>query len=141
MGEEQRKTVLDFLRRHKHGVLSTVSLDGRPESAAIEFGVTGEVEIIFDTYITYRKYKNLQTNSRVAFVVWEEDVTVQYEGDAIEISDVTVLKQIKTVFFSQVPEAKKFDQAKDVRFFKVSPIWIRYRDYKLSPEPLFEVVL
>lgn len=136
---DQQKQVLDFLRARKHGVLSTASPGGKPESAAIEFGTTDQLELIFDTYTTYRKYTNLMQNSRISFVVFEKDATVQYDGIAAELADAEEAEKLKELFFKQVPEAKKFDAMLDTRFFKVSPTWIRYRDYRISKEPLFEL--
>jgi general stress protein 26 len=137
--DAQKQQVLDFLRKHKHGVLSTVSPHGTSESAAIEFGTTDQLELIFDTYTSYRKYPNLKANSRISFVVFEEEATVQYEGIASELPDGDSTQRLKSVFFSQVPEARKFDGVPDTKFFKVAPAWIRFRDYRLSKNPLFEL--
>ncbi|MBI4118380.1 MAG: pyridoxamine 5'-phosphate oxidase family protein [Parcubacteria group bacterium] len=136
---EQKKQVLDFLRRHKAGVLATVSPEGHPEAAAVEYGSTDTLELVFDTFVMYRKYTNLQANPRIAFVVWDGDKTVQYEGTAAMVSDKETLQELKGLFFSQVPEAKKFEALEATRFFKVSPTWIRYKDYAISPDPLFEL--
>ncbi len=53
----------------KLGVLSTVNAQGTPESALVGIAVTSDLEIIFDTVKTSRKYTNLVANSAAAFVV------------------------------------------------------------------------
>jgi hypothetical protein len=45
--------------------------------------VTPELEIIFDTVKSSRKFQNRMSNSGCSFVVgWAGEVTVQYEGQA-----------------------------------------------------------
>lgn len=54
-------------------------------------GMTDNEKVILDfikkhTLSTYRKYKNLQDNPRVSFVIgWDDDISVQYEGIAVEL--------------------------------------------------------
>jgi len=45
---DQRDLILEFIKRHQLTVIATVSPEGRPESAVIEFGQTDKLEIIFD---------------------------------------------------------------------------------------------
>ncbi len=67
-----KQLVLDFIRKQKLAVISTVGNKGIPESAVLEFGETEKLELVFDTFTTSRKYKNLQTNKNVSFVIgWD----------------------------------------------------------------------
>lgn len=44
--------------------------------------MTPELEIIFDTVKSSRKFQNLMSNSISSFVVgWTGEITVQYEGE------------------------------------------------------------
>ncbi len=84
---DKKQFVLDFIKKHTICVLSTVTPDNQPEAAVIEFAETKNFELIFDTFNTYRKYQNLKKNPSVAVVIgWDENITVQYEGWAEELS-------------------------------------------------------
>ncbi len=113
--------------------ISTVALDGRPQAAIIEFASTPEFEIIFDTHNTSRKYTNLKQDARVALVIgWDDNITLQYEGVAEELSGEH-LAQHKTIYFKKNPKAKKWENATGITFLKVSPKWIRYSDLNTNP--------
>lgn len=76
-----KKQVLDFIKKHRLAVLSTVNSNNKPESAVLEFGETDDFEIIFDTFSSTRKYKNLKQNNNVSLVIgWDENITIQYGG-------------------------------------------------------------
>ena len=135
----QKKIILDFIKKHTIGVVSTVSPKNTPEAAVVEFGQTEDHEIIFDTLSDSRKYKNLQTNNYVALVIgWDEDITVQYEGQASELSGEELTKY-KVIFFKKLPHARKWEKVKGIKFFKIVPNWIRYSDLRKHPWDVFEV--
>lgn len=48
-----------FLSRYRYGVVSSISADGTPQSALVGIAVSQELEIIFDTVTSSRKYPNL----------------------------------------------------------------------------------
>ena len=136
-----KQIVLDFIKSHKLAVISTVGADSKPESAVLEFGETEELELIFDTYTTSRKYKNLQTNKNVAFVIgWDEDITVQYEGIAEEVREEEATKY-KKAYWSKNPKAERWESREGITYFKVTPSWIRYSDLNKNPWDVFEVSL
>lgn len=79
--------ILDFVKRQKICVVATVNQENKPESAVVEFGQTDNFEIILDIYNTSRKYKNMKANPAVSLAIgWNENITVQYEGLAQELS-------------------------------------------------------
>ena len=49
----------EFLAGCKLGVLGTIGTDDRPQSSLIGIATSGELEIIFDTLKTTRKYRTL----------------------------------------------------------------------------------
>lgn len=136
---ENKKLVLDFIKRHDIGVLATTTPEGVPEAAVIEFAETDEFELIFDTFTTYRKYLNMQKNPNVAFVIgWDENITVQYEGIAQELFKEE-LEKYKKIYFAKNPDAVKWQQFKEITYFKITPKWIRYRDGNTDPMNVFEI--
>ena len=139
--KEKRKFILGFIKRHKICVLSTVSPDNRPESAVIEFGETDNLELIFDTFMTYRKYKNILNNHNVSVVIgWDEDRTVQYEGVAVELNMLDTIKYQK-LYVAKNPSVAKFMVMPGIRCFKITPKWIRYTDVGVFPYKIIELDL
>ena len=136
----KQQIILDFIKNHKIAVISTVG-DNKPESAVLEFGETNDLELIFDTFITSRKYKNLQKNKNVSFVIgWDEDITVQYEGIAEELTGESGAKY-KQAYWAKNPKAKRWESNKEITYFKVTPRWIRYSDLNQDPWDVFEISL
>lgn len=78
-----KEFLYDFISKHRLTVLATISENNMPEAALVGFAITPDLEIIFDTVKTSRKYKNLLKNPAISFVVgWDGEQTVQYEGIA-----------------------------------------------------------
>jgi len=80
-----KSEVYRFIAEHKLGVLGTISPSGFPQSALVGIAVTPQLEIIFDTVKSSRKFQNLASRPNCSFVVgWKGEVTVQYEGIAYQ---------------------------------------------------------
>jgi len=137
----EKKKVLDFLNKQQLGVLSTVTLDGNPESAVVGFGVMDNLELFFGTQNYTRKYKNLIVNKNVSFVTgWDDNITIQYEGISQELSaNDGALNEYKETYFAKNPNARKYINAPGQTFFKVFPIWIRYSNLNTNPKEIFEI--
>src|SRR3989344_313246 len=95
-----KEIVIDFLKKNSLAVISTIdSANNKPDAALVAFAETDKLEIIFHTFNNSRKYKNLQTNPSVAFVIGfgeKEQITLQYEGIAVELkgNEIEKYKQI-----------------------------------------------
>lgn len=139
MIDDKKKIIFDFIKKHKICVLSTIHKDGSPESAVVEFGESADLEIIFDTLKTYRKYKNLKENPKVAVVIgWDENITVQYEGEASELIGEEV-ERYKKFYFYKNPEAQRWENDEGITYFRIIPKWIRYSDLRVHPWEVFEL--
>lgn len=125
--------IFDFIKQHDLMLLAT-SVDDHPEAAVVEFGEIAEKGlIIFDTLATSRKYKNLQTNPRVAAVIgWNDSVTVQLEGEAVELSGQEC-EEAKTAYFAKNPRAKKWENRENIAYFAIKINWMRYSDLNTDP--------
>lgn len=138
---DKKQIILDFIKRQKLAVISTVGTVSKPESAVLEFGETDELELVFDTFTSSRKYKNLQTNKNVSFVIgWDEDITVQYEGVAEEVKGDEA-KKYKEAYWIKNPKARRWESREGITYFKVMPNWIRYSDLNKDPWDIFEITL
>jgi pyridoxine/pyridoxamine 5'-phosphate oxidase len=132
-----KAAVHQFLASQRLGVLSCVGANGAPQSALVGIAVTPELEIVFDTVKTSRKYANLLARPACAFVMgWQGETTVQYEGRAHELSGAD-LAAFKLVYFAAFPDGPEREKWPGIVYFVVRPSWLRYSDYDQRP-PLIE---
>jgi general stress protein 26 len=121
--------VFRFMDNERLGVLTTATATGHPQAALMGFAVTPELEIIFDTVRSSRKYPNLKENPRVAWVVGcTTEVTVQYEGEAKELEGAASVKY-KSIYFQKFPDGPAREDWAGMTYFVVRPKWVRYCDY------------
>jgi len=119
----------EFMDGERLAVLSTARKDGRPEAALMGFAVTPEMEIVFDTVRSSRKYPILKENPRVAWVMGcTTEITVQYEGEAKELEGEE-LARYKKVYFAKFPDGPARESWPGIPYFVVRPKWVRYCDY------------
>jgi pyridoxine/pyridoxamine 5'-phosphate oxidase len=118
-------------------VLSTVAETGAPQSALVGIAATPSLEIIFDTVKSSRKYPNLIARPRCSFVIgWAGERTVQYEGEAVELSGPE-LKRCQEVYFRARTDGPARLNWPGIVYFVVKPRWIRYSDFDQAP-PLIQ---
>jgi pyridoxine/pyridoxamine 5'-phosphate oxidase len=137
----KKEDIVAFIKTKKHAVISTYSPDEFPEAALIGFGESDDLEIIFGTYKTSRKYKNLKINNKVAFVIgWgEELITVQYEGLAFELDESESEKYL-SLYHKKMPSAIIYKTHPDQSYWRVQPKWIRYSDLSGEKGKVVELV-
>jgi pyridoxine/pyridoxamine 5'-phosphate oxidase len=124
-----RLELLSFLRKHRLGVLSTVSPVSEPKAAVVGIAITDQLEIIFDTLDSTRKCVNLRRNPKIAFVIgWDNEITVQYEGVADEPKGA-VLDRVKEAYFVAYPDGRERQNWTGITYFRVRPKWVRYSDF------------
>lgn len=126
-----------FISGCKLAVLGSVSPEGHPQSALVGIAVTEELEIVFDTLNTTRKFRNLAANPRASFVIgWAGEKTVQFEGEAFRPEGVE-LARYKKVYFGTWLDGPARQSWPGITYFVVRPRWIRYSDFDQQP-PLIE---
>jgi general stress protein 26 len=127
-----------FLYRHRYAIVSSVSEAGSPQSALVGIAVTNELEIVFDTLRSTRKYRNLIARPACAVVVGSGEQTVQFEGIACEPRGDEMLR-FREVYFSAWPDGRERLDWPDLTHLVVKPKWIRYSDYDLNPPSICEM--
>ena len=128
MNQEQKEKILSVLSKYTLGVLSTTTSDSLPESALVGFAETKDLELVFGCFYTTRKYKNLQSNQNVAFVVGgDDDKTIQYEGVVRELFGDEKDKYV-AFHIQKKPSFEKYAKMPGNCYFFVEPKWIRYVD-------------
>jgi Pyridoxamine 5'-phosphate oxidase len=130
-----------FMTQHRYGVVSSISRSGAPQSALVGIATTPDLEIVFDTVKTSRKYPNLIERSSCSFVVgWSGEQTVQFEGIAEEPAG-SDLKRCQEVYFAAWPDGPARMSWPGIAYFVVRPRWIRYSDYDQSPPLIKEFTI
>jgi len=122
--------IYNFIKQHNLAVLSTLSEEHKPEAALIGFAISEDLEIVFDTVKTSRKYPNLLQNPFVAVVIgWDNETTVQYEGIATELSGPEA-DYYKDIYFEVYPDGRERAVTwPHIVHFKITPKWIRYSNF------------
>lgn len=135
---QTKRIILEFLRKHTLAVIATCHSEGTPEAATIDFAVRDNLEIVFSTFRDTRKFGNLTERPGVAFVVgWDENITIQYEGEAIKVPAEDI-ERYQDAFLDSVPAEREFVERGAV-IFKATPRWIRYSDFNKEPPELIEI--
>ena len=128
-----------FMARCRYGVVSSIANDGSPQSALVGIAVTPELEIIFDTLRSSRKYRNLIARPACSFVVgWNGEQSVQYEGNAVEPQGAE-MERIREAYFAVWPDGRARLAWQGLTHFVVKPRWLRYSDFDQSPPQIVEM--
>lgn len=125
----------DFMRTSKLAVLSSISTTAgnSPQGALIGIAVTRELEVVFDTVKSTRKYPNLIASPACSLVFGlEGPATLQYEGVAEELSGDR-LEHYRNIYFETWPDGPERLTWPGITHFLVTPRWIRYSDFAQTP--------
>ena len=134
-----RAAIYSFMTQFRYGVISSTSSNGRPQSALVGIAVTQDLEIVFDTVKSSRKYPNLVERPTCSFVVgWGGEQTVQFEGVAIEPED-TELERVQQAYFAVWPDGPERVLWPTIAYFVVQPRWIRFSDFEQIPPLIVEM--
>jgi general stress protein 26 len=123
--------IYQFITQQKLAVISTINGNRNPESALVGIAVSINLEIIFDTVTTSRKYQNILHNPNVSVVVgWDDEITVQYEGNAMVLGNDGDADNMREIYYRAYPEGReRADTWPGLVHIKVSPKWIRYNNF------------
>jgi len=128
-----RAGVYEFLSAQRLGVLGYLSPEGAPRSALVGIAVTPDLEVIFDTVASSRKFACLQANPAASFAIgWAGEVTVQLEGHAFQPAG-EALAHYQEIYFGAWPDGPERLSWPGIAYFVVRPRWIRYSDYDQRP--------
>ncbi len=130
-----------FMTRHRYGVLSSTSKEGSPQSALVGIATTPELEIVFDTVKSSRKYPNLIERAACSFVIggWDSEQTLQFEGLAAEPHGEE-LRRCRQAYFAVWPDGPSRMSWPGIAWFAVRPRWIRFSDFDRNPPLIEEIV-
>lgn len=126
-----KDAIYQFISQNKLAVVSTIGKDGKPESALVGIAVSTNLEIIFDTIKTSRKYQNILADKHVAVVVgWDNETTVQYEGDAEVLGNDAISDQYREVYYVTWPDGRhRAETWPGLVHIRITPKWARYSNF------------
>jgi len=136
MSPQKSADLRKFIASCDMAVVSSLSPEGTPQSAAVAIAVTPELEIVFDTVDSSRKYRNLKARGLCSITMWASEVTVQYEGIAEEPIGAE-LDRAKEAYFEKLPGGINRLSWPGIAYIMVHPKWLRYSDFAARP-PLIE---
>ncbi len=138
--EMDKVALYSFLSHHRYGVVSSISGEGTPQSALVGIAVTSDLEIVFDTVKSSRKYPNLLARPACCFVVggWGGEQTVQFERIAVEPKG-SDLKRYQEIYFAVWPDGPARMNWPGMTYFVIRPRWIRYSDFDQRPALIQEM--
>ena len=133
-----RRDLHAFMIQHRLGVVSSIGPDGAPQSALVGIAASTDIEIVFDTTTSTRKYANLVARPRCSVVVgWTGEQTVQLEGVAEELVG-SELERLRAVYFDAWPDGPSRLKWPGITHFVIRPTWIRYSDFAQDPAVIVE---
>lgn len=140
--EEKKEKIFQFIRTCQFGVISTVDPGNlTPESAVVAFSENKHLELFLGSFIDTRKNKNISKNPQVSFVIgWDNTnkITTQLEGMALLLEGDEREECIKR-HFEKNPDSKKYQNDPRQQYFKIIPSWIRYSNFSVDPQEVWEL--
>ena len=138
--DNARKDALAFLRRHKTGVLATVSAGGEAHASMVFYTADEHFNVYFFTMVNTRKFAAIKAHPQVAFVVSTPEVpqTLQIEGLAVDIPEMEDTRELRQGLYKVLNSNNwfagpimKLDPA-NVGVMRLKPTWVRWADYAFS---------
>jgi pyridoxine/pyridoxamine 5'-phosphate oxidase len=128
--EVDRAWLVRFVRQCGLAVLATRGPDGAPQAALVGVAATDQAEIVFDTSVQSRKYRNITESEQVALVIgWDDEITVQCEGTADVLTGEDRCRCL-AAYFAQYPDGRERAQNPDIAHIRTRPGWVRRSDYR-----------
>jgi general stress protein 26 len=128
-----------FMAEHRYGVVSSISPKGTPQSALVGIAVTDQLEIVFDTLRSTRKYENLKARPACSVVLgFPGEKTLQLEGKAME-PDGAERTRYQEAYFLTWPDGRDRLGWTGMTHLVVRPTWIRFSDFDQRPPFIEEI--
>src|SRR6185312_2714526 len=103
-----KEIIYQFISKYKLAVVSSLNSGSKPESALVGIAVSNQLEIIFDTVKSSRKYANILQNPSVSVVIgWDNETTVQYEGEAEILGNDEPSEYYREIYYAAWPDGRE----------------------------------
>jgi len=137
--DKKRKKVLQFLKSKKFCVLATADNNSKPEAAVVYFFTKDDFSIFLYTDPRSRKAKNLRENNQASLVISDIEKVIEVQMDGkIVILEGNKAQKAKEFILAVDPEEKSHMDKRPVIFLDFKPNWIRYCNFGIEPDEIFE---
>lgn len=146
------KTIVQYLRKHYGGTLSTVREDGSPQASGITY-VNDGLTIYFAMDPESYKKKNVDRNPNVGMAIfkdyyrWDNARAVQLAGKCELVTDGDEMAKIGRLLVEKFPWLVNSTGAMEwaarvgpIPFYKITPKIIAYLDYRKFGFNQYEVL-
>jgi hypothetical protein len=125
--------LIAFIAQCRLGAVGSIGAAAEgPQTAVVGVAVTHQLELVFDTLTSSRKYANLISQPACSFVFWNGERTLQYEGIAEELTPPSITRYQQT-YFEAWPDCRVHLSWPGIVYFVVRPTWIRYSNFDQNP--------
>lgn len=126
--------LIEYVRAHGDGVLSTIGPHGAPQSAYLSLTATDEGELVLDARVDSRKMANILRDPRVAVVIGGADgTTLQCEGVA-DAPDGAERERCTAAYLATFPQFAGSLQGDSgstgVVVVRITLSWARFGDFR-----------
>ena len=129
LSETKKAQLVEFIRKRRLGVITTIGPEGQPQAALINVAVLPDLSLVFETTSETRKFANIERDPRVALVMgWDGQETLQYEGLAA-IPDGRRLEVARNAFIGTFPLKTPDEHWPGNNYYVVAPCWLRFSSY------------
>jgi ribonuclease HI len=134
-----KNQILNFIKKEQFAVISTVNVNGSPESALVAFSQTDDPFIILGTNVSTRKVDNLRTNKQVAIVFgFKPPISVQINGEAEILLNQEAEPYIKK-HLKKYPQAIKYAHNPDQVWIRVKLLRMQHVDITTGQKQILEL--
>ena len=150
--KQLEKIILEYLRKHYGGTLSTVREDGSPQASGITYVSEGFTIYFANDPQSYKK-KNIDRNPNVGMAIfkdyyrWDKARAVQLAGKCEEVTDQDEVARVAPLFVEKFPWIVDYKGVAEwaarvgpVPFYKITPKTIAYLDYQRFGFNQYEVL-
>jgi PPOX class probable F420-dependent enzyme len=130
-----RRGLVEYVRTHGDGVLSTLGPDGAPQSAYLTFAANERAELVLDARAVSRKVANLRADPRVSVVIGGQDgTTLQCEGVA-DLPSGADRDACAAAYADAFPQFAASLADPGIVVVRIRLTWARFGDFR-QPTPL-----
>jgi nitroimidazol reductase NimA-like FMN-containing flavoprotein (pyridoxamine 5'-phosphate oxidase superfamily) len=150
--KELEKTIVNYLKRHYSGTLSTVREDGCPQASGITYVSDGLV-LYFGMDPESQKKKNVDRNPNVGMAIFKDyyrfDKTraVHLAGRCEVTTDEEEVAKVGILFTEKFPKLAEYtgmaewaERVGPVPFYRITPKIVAYMDYRRFGFNRYEVL-
>ncbi len=144
MNPEKRIKIINLIERNEFAVVATFPANaaGAPQSAVLAISHDVELRLYFGSFRSTRKNSNLAGDPRISIVIgWDNTTkqTLQLEGTAAIVKDPSERMLVAERHVLKNPSSIKYQNDPRQVYFRVTPQWLRYSDFSVDPQEVWEL--